>query len=215
MKHRSLYLDWYIRVPKVKYDFRSSGVSFFKYDLTLEEIDLSINYPHGNPEAVKLLAQRYNTQPENVFVSSEGASGQNARIIRCLRERNKKKSEAIVEYPTYEPLLRQVREHFSHVKRLKRQRNKAYRIDADELQKIVSERTGLFVLTNPHAPTGAISQASELKEIMNIARTHGFHVLCDEIYAEFDRDLVPTLFSVDPKLGIVTTSFTKAMVSGD
>jgi aspartate/methionine/tyrosine aminotransferase len=34
--------------------------------------------------------------------------------------------------------------------------------------------------------------------------------LCDEIYAEFDRKAVPTLFSVDPELGIVATSFTKA-----
>jgi aspartate/methionine/tyrosine aminotransferase len=46
--------------------------------------------------------------------------------------------------------------------------------------------------------------------MMNGAREHRFYVLCDEIYAEFDRQKVPTLFSVDPELGIVTTSFTKA-----
>mgnify|MGYP001132244090 CR=1 FL=1 len=213
MKHPSLYLDWYVHVPertRIRYDFRSSGLSHFKYNLMLGEVDLSTNYVHGNPENAQLLAQRYHVQPENVFVSSEGASGQNARIIRCLAERNMKKNEAIVEYPTYEPLLRQVQEHFPYVKRLERREREAYRLDADSLRRIVSKRTGLLVLTNPHAPSGAISNTTELKEIMNIACEYGFYVLSDEIYAEFQRDTIPTIFSIDPMFGIVTTSFTKA-----
>lgn len=206
----SSYLDWYINVPQVKYDFRSSGVTRFKYDLMLGQVDLSLNYAHGNPEASELLARRYHVQPENVFISSEGASGQNARIIRLIAERNTRKNEAIVEYPTYEPLLRKVQEHFPRTKRLERWEEDAYRLDADELRKVVSEETALLVLTNPHAPSGAISSERELEDIMTIAREHGFCVLCDEIYAEFDREAISLAFSVNPDLGIVTTSFTKA-----
>jgi aspartate/methionine/tyrosine aminotransferase len=55
-----------------------------------------------------------------------------------------------------------------------------------------------------------VSGLKELREVMNVAQEYTFHVLCDEIYGEFDRKAVPTLFSVDPKLGLVTTSFTKA-----
>jgi aspartate/methionine/tyrosine aminotransferase len=197
-------------VPSLKYDFCSSGLGYFKYNLTLGQVDLSVNYAYGNPEAAKQLAQRYNVQPENVFISSEGASGQNNRIIRYLAERNKRRNEAIVEYPTYEPLLRQVQEHFPHVKRLERNEKESYRLDADALQKIISEKTSLLVLTNPHAPSGAISNTNELKEIMAVASENGFYVLCDEIYAEFDRNAIPTVFSVDQDFGIVTTSFTKA-----
>lgn len=210
MKHRSMYLDWYIHAPELKYDLRSSGIVGFKYDLVLGEVDLSINYAHGNLETAKLLAQRYCGQPENVFVSGEGASGQNARIIRCLAERSGEKNEAIVEYPTYEPLLRLVQEYFPRVKRLERKEENAYRLDANSLRKITSDKNGLLVITNPHAPSGAISGLSELEEIMNVARERGFYVLCDEIYAEFDRTAIPTIFSANPELGIVTTSFTKA-----
>jgi aspartate/methionine/tyrosine aminotransferase len=210
MKNTSLYLNWYIHVPNVKYDFRSSGLGYFKYNLALGYVDLSINYAYGNPDAAKQLAQRYNVQPENVFISSEGASGQNNRIIRCLAERSKRRNEAIVEYPTYEPLLRQVQEHFPRVKRLERNENESYGLDVDALQKIVSEKTGLLVLTNPHAPSGAISNTNELKEIMTVASENGFYVLCDEIYAEFDRNAIHTVFSVNKDFGIVTTSFTKA-----
>jgi hypothetical protein len=149
LKHPSAYLDWYVHTPEIRYDLRSSGMTSLQYDVDLGKIDLSMNYAHGNPETTKLLAQRYEAKQESVFVSSEGTSGQNARIIKYLAEREPKKSEAVVEYPTYEPLLR-----------------------------------------NVHA--------------------RGFFVLCDEIYAEFDRQAVPTAFSIDPEWGIVTTSFTKA-----
>jgi aspartate/methionine/tyrosine aminotransferase len=210
MQHLSSYLDWYVHVPQVKYDLRSSGTEHFKHDLVLEDVDLSTNYAYGNPEATKLLAERYSVRPENVFISSEGASGQNLRIIKCLAEMCKRKNEAIVEYPTYEPLLRQMQEYFPHLKRLERKAKDTYRLDAEALRKIVSEKTGLLVLTNPHAPSGAVARAEELREVMNVAREYDFHVLSDEIYAEFDRKITPTLFSIDPELGIATTSLTKA-----
>jgi aspartate/methionine/tyrosine aminotransferase len=210
MRHPSAYLDWYIHVPKVKYDFLSSGLGYFKYDIRLDEADLSVNYANGNPATAKQLAKRYNVKQDNVFISSEGASGQNARIIRYLAEKSAKKNEAIVEYPTYEPLLRQVQEFFPHLKRLERKERESYKLDADALRKLVSEKTGLLMLTNPHAPSGAIADANELRDIMDVAREHGFHVLCDEIYAEFERNSIPTIFSLNQELGIVTTSFTKA-----
>lgn len=209
MRHPSLYLDWYIHVPKVKYDLRSSGLSGFRFDVSLSRVNLSENFAHGNPEATRLLAKRYSVKAENVFFSSEGASGQNARVIRYLVENGKMKNEAVVEYPTYEPLLRQVQEHFQIVNRLERKENEGYRLDSDQLRKVVSEKTCLLVLTNPHLPSGALSDVNELKEIMTVAREYGFFVLVDEIYAEFKREAVPTAFSVDPEFGIVTTSFTK------
>jgi aspartate/methionine/tyrosine aminotransferase len=210
MRHTSAYLDWYNQIINPRYDLRSSGLAYFKYRLDLGEVDLSLNYSHGNPETARLLALRYDVKPECVFISSEGASGQNARIIRHLAERNRAKNEAIVEYPTYEPLLRQAQEHFVRVKRLKRITGEAYKLDSDELRRLATRRTGLLVLTNPHAPSGAVASRSELKEICDVAGEFDFFVLCDEIYAEFDRKAVPTVFSADPALGIVTTSFTKA-----
>jgi hypothetical protein len=210
VKYTSAYLDWYNHIANARYDFRSSGLAYFRYRLDLGEVDLSVNYSHGNPQTAELLARRYNAQPECVFISSEGASGQNARIIRYIAERNRTKNEAVVEYPTYEPLLRQVQEHFVRVKRLERKPGEAYRLDSDGLRKLATRRTGLLVLTNPHAPSGAVSSQAELKEICDVADEFDFLVVCDEIYAEFDRKAVPTVFSADSKRGIVTTSFTKA-----
>jgi len=182
----------------------------FRYDVCLGEIDLSQNYVHGNLEATQVVARRYNVKPENVFLSSEGTSGQNARVIRYVAEKNPKRNEAIVEFPTYEPLLRQVQEHFPKVKRLERKEESGYRLDADALRELVSERTALIVFTNPHAPSGAVTTSGQLEEIADIAYECGGYLFCDEIYAEFDRGLVPTVFSVSPENGITVCSFTKA-----
>jgi aspartate/methionine/tyrosine aminotransferase len=210
MRHPSSYLDWYVHVPPVEHDFRSSGLTKLILNIDLPDIDMSANYIHGNPETAKILAKRYQTEPENVFISSEGASGQNTRIIRMLAERNPRKNEAIVEYPTYEPLLRQTQEHFKKTKRLDRKENEDYQLDADKLRRTVSPRTGLLVLTNPHAPSGATIKKKQFEEIATIAQEHDFFVFCDEIYAEFDRAEIPTSFSIDPEKVIVTSSFTKA-----
>ena len=93
MKHPSSYLDWYIHVPKVKYNFLSSGLYYFKRVLNMGEVDFSANYDHGNPQTAETIAHLYDVKPENVFLSSEGASGQNARTIRFIAEKNPEKTD--------------------------------------------------------------------------------------------------------------------------
>ncbi len=146
MRHKSMYLDWYTKVPKVKYDLRSSGINYFNIDLNLKNFDFSVNYDNGNPTTRKIISARYNVKPQNIFVSSEGASGQNTRIIRCISEKNPSKNEAIVEYPAYEPLLRAAQEYFPYVKRIERLEQDEYRINLSNLKKIVSDKLDRFGL---------------------------------------------------------------------
>lgn len=210
MKHKSMYLDWYTKIPKLSYDLRSSGINYFNIDLNLKNFDLSINYDNGNPSTRKTVSLRYKVKPENVFISSEGASGQSTRIIRCISEINTSKNEVIVEYPTYEPLLRAAQEFFPHIKRIERSEVNNYKIDVTKLKKIVSNKTVLLIITNPHAPTGVILNKKELKEIMDLACKYEFFVLCDEIYAEFNRKAVPCTYSINNDYGITITGFSKA-----
>ena len=205
----SEYLKWVVKYPEMRYDLRSSGISDFEWFFNLEKFNLSQTFPRGNPEAKEIVAKRYGVFPENVFISSEGTSGVNTRIIRCLASMKGKK-QAVVEYPVYEPLLRQTQSFFSDVKRIKRKKENAYKIAYTDLEKVVSDKTAVLVITNPHTPTGVEFSRAELEEIMELACKHEFYVLCDEIYAEFDRSSIPTLFSIEPQWGITSTSFSKA-----
>jgi len=203
------YLKWYTTYLTIKYDFRASGISNFVWNSSLKKLNLSENFHQGNPEAKEKLAERFKVAPENVFILSEGASGVNARAIKCLASREGKE-EAVVEYPTYEPLLRQVQSYFSNVRRVDRRKQNGYKIRKSDLEKVVSKKTALLVITNPHAPTAVSFSRNELVEIGELAERYEFYVICDEIYAEFDRSKIPTMFSVNSKWGVTTTSFGKA-----
>jgi len=205
----SEYLKWYVQYPRLKYDLRSSGILDFEWSINFDKFNLSETFSRGNPEAKRIVAKRYSVLPENVFLSSEGASGVNTRILKCLASMKGKK-QAVVEYPVYEPLLRQTQSFFSDIRRVRRKEENAYQILQSDLKKAVSDKTAVLVITNPHAPTGVTSSKTELEEIMKLASKHEFYVLCDEVYAEFDRSNNPTLFSIEPNWGITTTSLTKA-----
>jgi len=205
----SKYLKWYIQCPELKYDLRSSGIADFEYFFNFRKFNLSETFQNGNPETKEIVAKRYEVLPENIFLSSDGASGVNTRIIKCLASKKGKK-QAVVEYPIYEPLLRQTQSFFSDISRIRRKKQNNYQIGESDLKKVVSDETAVLVITNPHTPTGVESSRAELEEIMELACKHEFYVLCDEIYAEFDRSNIPTVFSIEPKWGITTTSLTKA-----
>jgi aspartate aminotransferase len=66
-----------------------------------------------------------------------------------------------------------------------------WRMDLDELERRVSDRTKLLVINSPHNPTGGVLQREDLERIAALAQRHDFLVLADEIYSRnfyFDRE---------------------------
>src|ERR1041384_8387291 len=96
------------------------------------------------------------------------------------------------------------------VKRLPRRFEDAFQIKPEELDRLVTSKTRLIVITNLHNPSGVLIDDATLKQIGEIARRVGARVLVDEVYME-------TLFEATPRtsfhLGeefVVTSSLTKA-----
>ncbi len=141
MKNQSLYLLWYTSKKNLVYDLRSSGIASYPYTFHRHTYDLGLTNDHGNHELITLLAHRYHVSPDNIFLSSDGTSGQNTRIIQLLAERNPQKNEAIIEYPTYEPLLRVTQEYYTIVHQINRIPSNGYHIDIDILKKKISHKT--------------------------------------------------------------------------
>ena len=59
-----------------------------------------------------------------------------------------------------------------------------FKIDPEELKKLITPRTKMLVLPFPNNPTGAIMTKEELEEIADIVRGTNIIILSDEIYAE-------------------------------
>jgi len=57
-----------------------------------------------------------------------------------------------------------------------------FRVDWNELEKLVSNNTCMIVVNNPHNPTGKIFSTHDLKELTRISAAHDLLVLSDEVY---------------------------------
>ncbi|MFZ5552645.1 MAG: methionine aminotransferase [Bacteroidota bacterium] len=57
-----------------------------------------------------------------------------------------------------------------------------YFIDWEEVRKIVTRKTKMIIINNPHNPTGAILKKQDLKELEKITKDTDIIVLSDEVY---------------------------------
>jgi aspartate aminotransferase len=58
-----------------------------------------------------------------------------------------------------------------------------WRMDLDELERRVSNKTKAVVINSPHNPTGGVLLKSDLERIAEMAERHDFLVIADEIYS--------------------------------
>jgi aspartate aminotransferase len=58
-----------------------------------------------------------------------------------------------------------------------------WRMDLDELERRVSQKTKAIVINSPHNPTGGVLTKSDLERIAELAQRYDFLVVADEIYS--------------------------------
>lgn len=59
-----------------------------------------------------------------------------------------------------------------------------YRVDLDAFERAITPNTRLFLLCNPHNPTGNVWQQNELRAMGEICLRHGVMVISDEIHQD-------------------------------
>jgi len=87
-----------------------------------------------------------------------------------------------------------------------------YEIDFDALRAAIDDRTRVFLLCNPHNPTGRAFTRAELEQLAEIALERDLIVLADEIHADllFDgREHIP-FATLGPEVEARTVTLTSA-----
>ena len=82
---------------------------------------------------------------------------------------------------------------------------------AADVEPLITERTQAIMLNSPGNPTGAVTDAAALADLMELARRHDLLVFADEVYDEivFDEPYVPAA-PLDPDGRVITFfSFSK------
>lgn len=219
----SEYMVWAKTCSHAKYNLATSGVvaySLRKLRVNLDDIELSGPSGYGYEPLQQALAAKCGVSTDCV-VSTVGTSLANHLAMAAVIESG---DEVLVESPVYEPILALARYLGADIKLFQRRFENKFLIDPDEVERHVTPRTRLIVITNLHNPTSALVDEPTLQQIGEIARRAGARVLVDEVYLEVvlvqapPASLSPTPVATLPArsafhLGsefIVTSSLTKA-----
>ncbi|HKQ07369.1 MAG TPA: aminotransferase class I/II-fold pyridoxal phosphate-dependent enzyme [Blastocatellia bacterium] len=205
----SPYIEWAKTEAAARFNLATSGLIHYplaELPVTLADLELSGPSFYGYAPLQQALAKKCGVDTDCV-VQATGTSLANHLAMATLLEPG---DEVIVEQPGYDPLLAVPRYLGATVKRLERRREDGFRVDLAELERRVSSRTRLIVLTNMHNPTGALTGEETLKQVGELARSVGARVLVDEVYLEaiFD-DARPYAFQLGREF-VTTSSLTKA-----
>lgn len=133
----------------------------------------------GAPAFKQGICRLYRTiAPENV-VPTHGAAGANHHVFYSLIEPG---DRVVSIMPTYQQLYSIPESFGADVRLLHLRQENDYLPDLDELRRLVTPGTKMICINNPNNPTGALMSAGLLREIVEIARSAGAYVLCDEVY---------------------------------
>ena len=85
-----------------------------------------------------------------------------------------------------------------------------FKVDPDDIQKAITDRTKLMIINTPSNPTGAVLDQKILEAIANLARQHNIIVLSDEPYESiiFDGQKHVSLASFDGMKALTISAFT-------
>ena len=211
----SEYIEWVKTRPRKRFNLGTSGVA----DTSLADLiaaaggalrlgDLELNGPsfYGYEPLEQALAAKCGVPPECI-VAATGTSMANHLVMAATLEPG---DEVLIEQPAYDALLGAARYLGAEVKRFERRFDNAFQVDPVAVERVLTPRTRLIVITNLHNPSGALASQDVLKQVGEMAARVGASVLVDEVYLEMDYSRqTRSAFELGEHF-IVTSSLTKA-----
>jgi hypothetical protein len=204
----SAYMNWAKTRSSAKFNLATSGMpnlSIRELRVSLEDLEIT-DGGYGYEPLISRIGGRYRVAKQSI-VTAAGTTFANHLALAALINPG---DEVLFESPAYEPMLATTRYLGADVKRFTRRFEDGFAASPEEVEKCVTPRTRLIVLTNLHNPSGVLIDDATLKQIGELARRVGARVLVDEVYIE-------TLFEAAPRtafhLGnefVITSSLTKA-----
>jgi aspartate/methionine/tyrosine aminotransferase len=205
----SLYMEWAKTRQASRFNLATSGLPNLplqELGAGLGDLQLSTGGLYGYPPLVDAIASRYRV-PRECVVAGTGASGANHLALATLLEPG---DEVVAEHPTYELIVSLARHLGARVSRFPRKLEEGWAVDPSAIERALTPRTRLVVLTNLHNPTSTLLPEATLREVGRIAERVGARVLVDEVYLDcLYTPHPPTCALLGPTF-ISTSSLTKA-----
>jgi aspartate/methionine/tyrosine aminotransferase len=143
-------------------------------------------------------------------------SGAEEAIFACMNVLVEPGDRVVATWPAYQSLHEVARSAGADVGLLRLRHEEGWRVDVDELRRMVAPGTRVVVTNFPHNPTGALPERGEWDEIVRIAGDSGAWLFSDEVYRGLERDAsarLPAAVEVSERgisLGVMSKSFALA-----
>lgn len=185
--------------------FELTGENMEEFLEALKTMDLGYGNFEGTPRTRKAVAGLYKeVNPEDVILV-HGGTGANNTVVFTLIE----PSDNVVSImPNYQQFYSIPKALGAEVRTVNLKPEAGYRLDLDELRSAVDANTKAILFTNPNNPTGALLELDEMEEIVDIARSVGAWVVCDEMYRGLKEEYMPSFADIYDR-AIVTCSSSK------
>jgi len=188
---------------------KMKGISKGEYDELVScdlepSFDLGRNALYGADEFKEVLAKMYGCGLDNI-VTASGGSEANFLVFLATLDRG---DEFIIEQPGYQPMWLTPEMLGARKVEWRRSFNSGFHLDLEALEGLITDKTKLIVLTNPHNPSGVVADRElEIRRAAEIAKAKGIYLLIDEIF--LDGTFAPQTSGYGLPNVIITSSMSK------
>ncbi len=208
MRHKhSDYMHWAKTQSRARFNLATSSVGSFPLaELgALPARETGGDSTYGYAPLQRAIAAKCGVDPDCV-VAAAGTSMANHLAMAALIDPG---DEVLIEHPAYELLISAALYLGAEVKRFARAEESGYALDPAEIRRALTPKTKLIVVTNLHNPSSVLTGDAVLREVGDLARSVGAHVIVDEVYLDAVYENTPrTSYLLGPEF-IVTSSLTK------
>ncbi len=175
----------------VRYDLSESGVEALTLDDVVRSVDelrsLPLGYAdgRGRPETRALVAAFHAGTDADQVLLTTGTSEANFLALSTLLEPG---DDVIVVMPSYMQVHGIARGLGARVHEVWLREERGWRIDLDELEAAVTDRTKVICVCQPNNPTAQRLSEPEVDEIVRLASQRGAWILADEVFRGAERD---------------------------
>ncbi|MGH8779472.1 aminotransferase [Paraburkholderia sp.] len=130
------------------------------------------------------VASLYDRQAVPNVLITHGAIGANALVYETLVEPG---DHVISVLPTYQQHYSIPESYGAQVEILHLRPDDGFLPDLDALRRMIKPHTRMISINNPNNPTGSLMEQPFLEALVEIARSCGAWILCDEVYRGTDQ----------------------------
>ncbi len=139
----------------------------------------------GDPELRDEIAGLYDRISRDGILVHSGAE---EAIFNFMNVALDPGDHVVVHSPYYQSLGAVASALGAEVAEWRGDRNRAWSLDLDALERSLTGRTRLVVINLPHNPTGWLPDAGFLQDLSALSERHGFMVFSDEVYRGLEHD---------------------------